>query len=264
MTKKKNSFYSELVFDDAQLALDTANECKEKLAKAKKGLHLSIWATVYNLFGFALVAALLASISEDLISLAFVGIFVLSIASYVLGGGFGTAVKWAWKVAVFGWIIIPFPFDLIVGFMTMAFALMCFFFVPVLFVYINYRQIKKDYSAAVKYLSYYKARTQAVQTESLPYRTSSSTDRYSTSSRTSAGTNKAYGNSTGISSNANRTYTSTSRTATTNTGRTYSTSTGYSASTGRTYGTSSRTSSNTGRTYETTSRSSSTGSRTYR
>ena len=186
MARKKKTFYEEMVFDDAQLALDAMEESEEKLVKAKRGLWLAVGATIYNLFGFAIVAFLLNLLGIDYAESFEISLCIaigLTLASYILGGGFGTAVKWAWKLAIFGWIIIPFPYDLIVGFMTMGFSLACFAFIPILFVFINYRQIKKDYAAAKKYLSYYKAKNPSAKENFRYEETSYNTHATSTAER---------------------------------------------------------------------------------
>lgn len=206
MAKKKATLYEEMVFDDVQLAVDTYNECKAKLKKVESALGIAIVATVCSGIGFFL--------GQEIDILAFLMLvgFVCSIIAYVKGGGFGTAIKWAWKLAVFGWIIIPFPFDIVVGMFTMAFAVMAFFFIPVVFVYMNYRQVKKDFASAQKYISYFKAKAQPQVKSNVTSNVTSNVSR--------ASANRSYASQSGNQTSGTRTYTSSPRTQTSVT-RTY-------------------------------------------
>lgn len=159
MAKEKATLYEEMEFDNVQYAVDVVNAHKVMYNKAKKGLHLSIFATLYTIFGFPIIGSLLSSILGNLgFEIALISALCFSLASYIIGGGLGTAIKWAFKLGAFGWIILPFPWDLITGFLLMGCSAMFFFFVPVIFVYMNYRQINMDYKAAKKYISYYKVK----------------------------------------------------------------------------------------------------------
>ena len=151
MAKESVQFYEEMEFDNVQYAIDVVNAYKTEYNKAKKGLYLSIFASPFILF----VCPFLGLLFDDI----FIGLGIgagVSIASYIMGGGLGSAIKWAWKLGKFGWLILPFPFDLITGYFLMACSLIFFIFFPCIFVYMNYRQIKLDYESAKKYLSYYK------------------------------------------------------------------------------------------------------------
>ena len=197
MAKKKMQFYEEMEFDDVRYAVDIVNEHGAKLKRVKKGLIISVCAIACTLSSF--VIGLENPLSSFLIIAGLIG----SIAAYIVGGGFSTAIRWAWKIAVFGWIIIPFPFDLLTGFACLYFAFFFFLFVPTIFVYMNYRQINMDYMAAKKYVSYFKAKN--------PQKPQSNA-RITTSSSARTGT------STGV-----RTYSqATTRTSTQTGTRTYS------------------------------------------
>lgn len=66
---------------------------------------------------------------------------LLAIVSYILAG-FGTAFRMAGKIAKWGWIIIPFPYDLLSGIMSFVFAIMAFFILPIIPVYKAYKTYK--------------------------------------------------------------------------------------------------------------------------
>lgn len=283
MAKKKATFYEELEFDDVQYAVEIYNESKKKRDNAKKALLIAAIATVCNLYGGTIMMLLNnqdTSVTQQFASL--IGI-VLTVIAYVKGGGIGTAFKWSGKIALYVLIVFIIPLNLILAVGALMFSLVCFLCIPILFVFLNYRQVNLNYKAASQYIRCFKVKAQESPSRISPYEdddypysskpqqnasraygTSYNTDRtYGTSTRTTTGTGRTYATSTGSSSNTGRTYGSSTRT-TTGTGRTYTTSTGSSSSTGRAYGTTSRTSSSTGRSYGTTSRTSSTGYRTYR
>ena len=56
---------------------------------------------------------------------------ILGLASYLFGG-FLNAVKMSWSIAKWGWVIAPFPMNLVVGGVTFFFALMAFAFIPII------------------------------------------------------------------------------------------------------------------------------------
>ena len=159
MSKKKTQFYEEMEFDNVQYAVDVVNGYKTKYLKAKKGLKLSIIATLYWFLGMPILGYLLDSVfGEDGFALAiYIGVGIILI-SYILGESLGSALKWSFKIGTFGWLILPFPFDLVTGLLFMGYALSGLFLFPSILVYMNYRQINKDYQAAKQYLSYYKAK----------------------------------------------------------------------------------------------------------
>lgn len=57
--------------------------------------------------------------------------FVLGLASYFFGG-FGTAIRMSAGIAKLGWVIVPFPFDIITFFFTFAFAIIAFVCLPII------------------------------------------------------------------------------------------------------------------------------------
>lgn len=135
-------------FNSYAQAKDVAERSKHRVTRIFIGLVIAIIAsglTAYAFFG------------DPAEPIAFYGsAFLLSIPAYILGGGFGRALRAAKKLAVFGWFVIPvFPADLILLLITIPLALFCFFLVPVVFVLMNYIQNNADYKEAKKYLSYY-------------------------------------------------------------------------------------------------------------
>ena len=80
--------------------------------------------------------------SDTMLLLCGVAIFpgiLLTLCTYCLGG-FWTAVKASLGIAKWGWLIVPFPYDLATGFMAFFFAL----FALILFPIIPVHKARKD------------------------------------------------------------------------------------------------------------------------
>ena len=101
------------------------------------GVIVSLVATIAIWTGF-LVSSLPDIVGDTLAVIWIVG----SIAGYILGGGIKVALGTAWKLAKFGWIIVPFPFDLMTGTLTFVIACVVFLLFPVVFVFSSF--IKKE------------------------------------------------------------------------------------------------------------------------
>ena len=148
---EKGSFFQELTFDNAAYATDVRDASEKKMQKVKLGLIIAAAATVVDIIGLLInkgsgaVADILGG------AVLFIGV-AGAMAAYIIGGGFGTAFRWAKKLAVFGWIILPFPADILTGVITFIISLGAFFLFPVVFVFLHYIQVKKDYNAAVQHL----------------------------------------------------------------------------------------------------------------
>ena len=56
---------------------------------------------------------------------------VLSCVAYFLGG-FWTAVKYALRIAKWGWLVVPFPYDIVTGIVAFFAGLLMFLLVPIL------------------------------------------------------------------------------------------------------------------------------------
>lgn len=143
----KKALFEDMVFNDALYAASVRDECGKKLVKVKKGLIIAGIASVLSAIAFLFEGTTIGILCQ-------LPAFVCALISYIVGGGFGTAVKWALKVGQIGWLIVPFPIDIVTGVCGIIAAIVGFFFFPIVFVYLNYRQIKKNYDAAEQYLSY--------------------------------------------------------------------------------------------------------------
>lgn len=144
---EKKEFFEEKQFNDVAYAQDILASSNAKLEKQKFALIIAAAATALNLGGFALGDGFLA------FAMLFAGI-VGAIIAYIIGGGFRSAIACAFKIGKFGWFILPFPYDLVTGICCFSFAVFGFFLTPVVFVFVNYRQLKKDRDEAQTYIDY--------------------------------------------------------------------------------------------------------------
>ena len=148
MNSTSNSIFEEAIFNDAAYAKDIMKQSEERLKRVKIGLIISVVASICGFISFTHGSTHI--IFEVIGFVAFVG----AIASYVIGGGFMDAIRMALKIGKIGWLIMPFPVDIVTGIISTIFSLVAFFLLPVIFVSLNYIQTKKDYEAAENYLSY--------------------------------------------------------------------------------------------------------------
>lgn len=74
--------------------------------------------------------------------LMLIGFFAGFVAYFF--GGLLTAIKMAGKIAKWGWIVIPFPFDIATFIMAFLFAVLAFFFLPII-------PIRKAYKESMRY-----------------------------------------------------------------------------------------------------------------
>ena len=107
----------------------------ERLEKAQK---IAVIATVFSVVGAALSATDLGAY------LKLIG-FIAGIAAYIYGG-FGTAVRMAGKIAKWGWIIAPFPYDIVTLIASFFYAIFVFIFIPII-------PIRKAYKESLSYCS---------------------------------------------------------------------------------------------------------------
>ncbi len=57
--------------------------------------------------------------------------FIAGLISYIFGG-LGTAIKMAGGIAKWGWIVVPFPYDIMTFIMSFMFAIIAFVFLPII------------------------------------------------------------------------------------------------------------------------------------
>ena len=147
--REKTKVIEDIEFDSEEFAKSVLTEAQDKTEKCKKAMMIGAVSTVCSFIGLCTVG------SHDNIGMGFfVAAVIIAIVSYVIGGGVGTAVKSAFKVAKWGWYVIPsFPADVFIFVCVLYIAFFAFFFVPILFNFINYRQFKKNLEDAKLYLA---------------------------------------------------------------------------------------------------------------
>jgi len=158
--KDETPVFSQMHFDDYQFAKDV-KETTERLKNRKTiGIICAAVATLIWVLLFFTPLRNASRIVTDGLGYFALGITVVA---YAIGGGIvrGFGVVWniTKKIAFFGWFIMPFPYDLLTGLVTLMiglmFALLGFIFVPLLPVFCSYYQSNQDYKEACAYLSYY-------------------------------------------------------------------------------------------------------------
>ena len=147
MAKKKRekiTLIEQVQFEDVERAKRAVSLAKVNQIRILIGLVFAVIATgftIFGLFGKGDGSWLATTI-------------LCAIPAYLIGGGIGKALKAAWKVAKFGWFLIPvFPIDLLIGLVGLIWGGFAFFCVPVFFVGINFIQHKRTLDAAKAYLA---------------------------------------------------------------------------------------------------------------
>lgn len=165
--KAKEPFFTTMEFDNAQYAMDVKQKMEAKLERIKIGLIIAavievIWILLYKV-------NMPGGLANVLLIVALGG----TVAAYIFGGGLKTAFKATWKVAAtlgwIGWFCVPFPADIFTGLLLTLFAMMLipimFLFIPLVLVFCNFIQVRKDYKAAEEYLQYCKPVSESVSEE---------------------------------------------------------------------------------------------------
>lgn len=101
--------------------------------------YIAIVATLLNGLGIFMFS----SEGETLQIIGALAIFFglgLTFCSYCLGG-FWTAIKAALNIAKWGWLVIPFPYDIATGLVAFIFAMIALFLFPI----IPVRKAMKEY-----------------------------------------------------------------------------------------------------------------------
>jgi len=89
--------------------------------------HIALGATALSVIG-GLVGGM--SGSDFGMILMCIG-FVAGLVSYIFGG-LGTAIKMAGGIAKWGWIVVPFPYDIMTFIMSFVSAIFAFIFLPII------------------------------------------------------------------------------------------------------------------------------------
>lgn len=108
--------------------------------RSKIAQYIALGATVLSVTAFVLAFKSNSDFGKGFASiLLIIGIFG-SLVSYILGGGLGKALSISGKIAKWGWIVIPFPFDIVTGICTFIYAVMALLFLPIIPVRMAYKE----------------------------------------------------------------------------------------------------------------------------
>lgn len=95
--------------------------------RLKIAQYIALGATAFSVIG-----GILGGLSESEFGTILMGIgFIAGLVSYVFGG-LGTAIKMAGGIAKWGWIVVPFPYDIMTFILSFIFAILAFVFLPIL------------------------------------------------------------------------------------------------------------------------------------
>jgi ABC-type antimicrobial peptide transport system permease subunit len=89
--------------------------------------YIALGATVSSVLGFILTEV--AGLDFGMI-LAGIG-FAAGLISYIFGG-LGTAIKMAGRIATWGWVVVPFPYDIMTFMCSFIIAIIVFVFLPII------------------------------------------------------------------------------------------------------------------------------------
>ena len=151
-----NKDNNEIVFESTAAAQAVRDEADKVLKRAWIGFIIAAAVSAFWLL-FNVAPPQILKDSDTVMAIALVLALVGTIASYILAGGFKTAISVAFKIAKFGWIILPFPVDIVTGIICFFIAVIIFIAFPIIFVAYGYLQKKKEHKAAMQYLMLYEA-----------------------------------------------------------------------------------------------------------
>lgn len=135
----------------------------EKIEKSKKGLRIGAFATfswVVLVLAFVLGLNIDSRTVSDIVFFtlaipSFLVAFIGTITAYIKSGNLLETLKIVWKIGLVGWFFLPFPFDLITGFVVMVYTAFAFFVCPIAILGLVHLIRKKRIKKAEEYLTRY-------------------------------------------------------------------------------------------------------------
>lgn len=95
--------------------------------RLKIAQYIALGATAFSVIG-GLVGGLSGSLFGE--TLMIIGL-VAGLTSYIFGGLL-TAIRMAGRIAKWGWIVVPFPFDILTFIIAFIYAIIAFVFLPII------------------------------------------------------------------------------------------------------------------------------------
>lgn len=103
------------------------------MEKTKIAQYTALGATVFSVTSFILGFKFQSSnFIQGLASLMIIIGILGAIVSYILGGGLGKALSIAGKILKWGWLLVPFPFNLVTGLGGFLYAIIAMVFLPII------------------------------------------------------------------------------------------------------------------------------------
>lgn len=152
MAKNKENQIEVVAFNNYEEAKDVARTAKRRKIRHLIAVAISALATGFTAYG------VFGASGIEMMEY-FVYAFMLAIPAYLIGGGFGKVLKTAGKLAKFGWLILPFPFDIFTGLLTFVVSAFALFCLPLFFTFAGFVQCNRDHKAAQKHLSHFQVET---------------------------------------------------------------------------------------------------------
>ena len=101
--------------------------------------YLALGATCLTVIGFILTGTVGGRFSMTMMGYG----TLLGIISYFFGG-FGTAVRMAGKIAKWGWLILPFPYDIVTGMVSFFISILVFVGLPIIPIRKAYKEMMSE------------------------------------------------------------------------------------------------------------------------
>lgn len=142
---KKVKMIEETVFESVEKAQREVKFAKVNMIRTLIGTGFAVLSTIF------LLIALFGNDSQYYVIAA-----LPAIPAYLIGGGIGKAIKAAWKITKIGWFLIPaFPVDVLLSIVFFILSLFVFFYLPIIFVGLNYVEHKRALKTAEEFLVQY-------------------------------------------------------------------------------------------------------------
>ncbi len=107
--------------------------------RLKIAQYIALGATAFSVIGVVLIGMFGSDVGAYLMAIG----FIAGIVSYVFGG-LGTAIKMAGGIAKWGWLVVPFPYDIMTFFLSFFTAIYVFIFIPII-------PVRKAYKESMYY-----------------------------------------------------------------------------------------------------------------
>ena len=93
--------------------------------------YIALGATILSCVGFFLMMKNIGEGASLIGTLMFVVGMMLTCVSYCFGGLL-SAIKGSLTIAKWGWLVVPFPYDIVTGILAFVVSIFAFFLVPII------------------------------------------------------------------------------------------------------------------------------------